>query len=268
MSEVYAQLPLVQSQSTKRCTRCRQEKPLDAFSPNRISKDGRTSHCKACCAEKKQVWRDANPKLSRQQALRHYHLFHKKPPKEPLPIPSEKRCNGCDAIKTLSAFPRAAGMRDGRLNKCFVCMNSDRRAQYAANPERVKRNRQRFLEQHPDYDRQKAREHYARCDKEHAARVHRAWIERNPGYRSLSTKKRRAMKKGAPVCDLTPQQWRDLLGYFQNRCAYCGEEKHLCQEHLVPLSRGGSHTVNNIVPACRECNSRKHARPLWVMVQS
>jgi 5-methylcytosine-specific restriction endonuclease McrA len=30
----------------------------------------------------------------------------------------------------------------------------------------------------------------------------------------------------------------------------------------VPLSRGGSHTASNIVPACRSCNSSKGARSL------
>jgi 5-methylcytosine-specific restriction endonuclease McrA len=28
-------------------------------------------------------------------------------------------------------------------------------------------------------------------------------------------------------------------------------------DHLVPLSRGGKASRNNVVPACKECNSRK-----------
>lgn len=28
-------------------------------------------------------------------------------------------------------------------------------------------------------------------------------------------------------------------------------------DHLVPLSRGGKSSRNNVVPACKECNSRK-----------
>jgi 5-methylcytosine-specific restriction endonuclease McrA len=28
-------------------------------------------------------------------------------------------------------------------------------------------------------------------------------------------------------------------------------------DHLVPVARGGKSTPGNVVPACRECNSRK-----------
>lgn len=45
------------------------------------------------------------------------------------------------------------------------------------------------------------------------------------------------------------------------RCAYC--QKHLCEktatrDHVIPLSRGGSNGIANIVLACSTCNSRKH----------
>jgi len=29
-------------------------------------------------------------------------------------------------------------------------------------------------------------------------------------------------------------------------------------DHRIPLSRGGSNFIDNIVPACRPCNLRKH----------
>ncbi len=35
----------------KRCTRCQEEKPLDAFARDRGSPDGRRYRCRACCAE-------------------------------------------------------------------------------------------------------------------------------------------------------------------------------------------------------------------------
>ena len=34
-----------------------------------------------------------------------------------------------------------------------------------------------------------------------------------------------------------------------------GEQLH--QEHFIPLSKGGGYTHNNIIPACRSCNSSK-----------
>ncbi len=39
-------------------------------------------------------------------------------------------------------------------------------------------------------------------------------------------------------------------------CVYCGAQfEHL--DHTVPLSRGGHHSVDNIVPSCRSCNDSK-----------
>ncbi|MGH2534073.1 MAG: HNH endonuclease [Thermomicrobiales bacterium] len=47
-----------------------------------------------------------------------------------------------------------------------------------------------------------------------------------------------------------------------HRCAYCGVDGKLTMDHGVSLSKGGRHTISNIVPACQSCNSRKHTK-LW-----
>ena len=41
-------------------------------------------------------------------------------------------------------------------------------------------------------------------------------------------------------------------------CVYCGFDGELEIEHIVPISRGGSHECSNIVLACRKCNASKH----------
>ncbi len=43
-------------------------------------------------------------------------------------------------------------------------------------------------------------------------------------------------------------------------CWYCGEKvgfKNLTMDHIIPLSRGGRSTKDNLVPCCRRCNTRK-----------
>jgi 5-methylcytosine-specific restriction endonuclease McrA len=60
---------------------------------------------------------------------------------------------------------------------------------------------------------------------------------------------------------LTLYEWRCILEKWQQSCAYCGEYKadfkDLWIEHLQPVSRGGFHRKENIVPACQACNQRK-----------
>lgn len=42
-------------------------------------------------------------------------------------------------------------------------------------------------------------------------------------------------------------------------CQYCGARAESI-DHVVPRSRGGPHTWENVVAACRRCNSRKRDR--------
>jgi 5-methylcytosine-specific restriction endonuclease McrA len=44
-------------------------------------------------------------------------------------------------------------------------------------------------------------------------------------------------------------------------CQYCGvQTRDLTIDHVVPKSRGGSHSWENLVSACRTCNHRKGGR--------
>ena len=43
-------------------------------------------------------------------------------------------------------------------------------------------------------------------------------------------------------------------------CYYCGRRVNpgvLTMDHVVPLTRGGKSTKGNLVPACKDCNSKK-----------
>jgi 5-methylcytosine-specific restriction endonuclease McrA len=42
-----------------------------------------------------------------------------------------------------------------------------------------------------------------------------------------------------------------------NKCQYCGFDRELTLDHLVPRSKGGKSTWNNLVTACNNCNSKK-----------
>lgn len=55
----------------------------------------------------------------------------------------------------------------------------------------------------------------------------------------------------------TAADWKDVLAYFDHKCAYCGKSDKLHQEHFVPAAKGGGYTRNNIIPACPKCNHGK-----------
>lgn len=72
---------------------------------------------------------------------------------------------------------------------------------------------------------------------------------------------RRARKLNAPGSH-TAAEWRVLVDEYDGRCAYCGSAGKMTRDHVVPLSRGGSDDIDNIVPACPTCNSSKGDRTL------
>ena len=45
-------------------------------------------------------------------------------------------------------------------------------------------------------------------------------------------------------------------------CTYCGSDKQLEGDHIVPLSRGGSNAFANLATACRPCNVSKGSKTL------
>ena len=42
-------------------------------------------------------------------------------------------------------------------------------------------------------------------------------------------------------------------------CYYCGSSFPTEADHLIPFSRGGADSLDNLVPACRRCNRDKNA---------
>jgi 5-methylcytosine-specific restriction endonuclease McrA len=57
--------------------------------------------------------------------------------------------------------------------------------------------------------------------------------------------------------DLSAAQWTALTAAWGG-CAYCGEtDQPLQRDCVLALSRGGRYTLDNIVPACRSCNTSK-----------
>lgn len=67
---------------------------------------------------------------------------------------------------------------------------------------------------------------------------------------------RREKEKGRALRKM--QWWQRQIA--KGLCHYCRQPtppKELTMDHIVPLIRGGRSTKGNVVPACKECNSRK-----------
>ncbi len=82
----------------------------------------------------------------------------------------------------------------------------------------------------------------------YAAQVDSAWAER---------KAARKPKLSAPV---SPVMRGRVLQRDADTCQHCGATEDLAIDHIVPESRGGKATLENLQVLCRRCNSSKGNR--------
>ena len=110
---------------------------------------------------------------------------------------------------------------------------------------------------------------YYEANKEQISAKIKAYRKSHPEIGQAASSRRRARLAAAPVNDLTPSQWEAIKQHYNHRCVYCPDNCWRCQrkqhkltiDHIVPISKGGSHTVSNIAPACSTCNKKKNAGP-------
>jgi 5-methylcytosine-specific restriction endonuclease McrA len=62
------------------------------------------------------------------------------------------------------------------------------------------------------------------------------------------------------VWKVPPVNRREVLRRDKHACQYCGSTKQLTLDHVIPRSKGGKHSWDNVVIACEQCNSRKGDR--------
>ena len=68
------------------------------------------------------------------------------------------------------------------------------------------------------------------------------------------------VKRPRPVVKLTR---REVFLRDNFTCQYCGiQTRDLTLDHVMPKSRGGGHSWENLVSACRSCNHRKGGKTL------
>jgi 5-methylcytosine-specific restriction endonuclease McrA len=98
----------------------------------------------------------------------------------------------------------------------------------------------------------------------------RAWtaakIARNPEANRLS-KNAMSQRRRAQSAAFDKADFVGALLTSDGICAYCLRPSNRLEvDHVIPLSRGGSCDVNNLVAACARCNRRKSAKTAleWV----
>jgi 5-methylcytosine-specific restriction endonuclease McrA len=158
-----------------------------------------------------------------------------------------KSCRGCGVVFPLGEFPPDKKSPHLGAARCWDCTRERRRAYYRNDPETAKALVKRRADSMRDQLRQYSREWYE-ANRERAIRdqyVHKA--------------RRRARQANAECGCVTEPALRLMAEMLGSKCVYCGDPfEHW--DHAVPLSRGGLHCLDNLVPACAPCNLRKRTQ--------
>lgn len=97
---------------------------------------------------------------------------------------------------------------------------------------------------------------WQRRNRDRVAARNSRWKRANPATVVAQSNRRRSKTVGS----YTAEEWSAIP--FNDRCSYCGGVGQMQVEHVVPISSGGSNTIENIVPACRSCNGSKGNKSL------
>jgi len=170
-----------------------------------------------------------------------------------------RTCSVCGERLPLTHFSKDARGLRGRRAQCKTCHSAQARGWYADNDERQRlRQRARYLRD-LEVIRQRDRERYER-DKDK-----RIELVVEAGHRRRARLRNAPSDRGITYAALR-RRAGDLCGYCQrlmdfstvNGATFVAERATI--EHVVPLAVGGTHTWDNVILCCWQCNVRKNRR--------
>lgn len=133
-----------------------------------------------------------------------------------------------------------------------------------ANPEKVKLHNATYFARHSEQHQARTRA-YILAHPEKRKRISRTYRANHPDVARRGYCKYRALKQGASIGDTALiSEWEKL--WRQKRSVICYWCKgrfpgNVChQDHIVPLSKGGAHVIENLCIACPKCNLSKQAK--------
>lgn len=247
------------------CLDCLQDKAETEF--YRHTRTGLQDVCKPCTVESNRLRRTDVVAFAERKRLR-------KERRRTVVVPDHKACCRCSNDHPLDAFRVRAKGLFGRSSWCKDCERTYE-VERLAGPERERLlgRRRELWAKTPRTAEQKstaasrARAWYA-DNKPQRKLTLRQWVEANREAVNIIQARRRA-KKAAVLNTLTKAEWEETLTLFNGCCAYCLQPcERPAMDHMDPIAKGGPHTQENVVPACKPCNSSKKDRPIWAMLNA
>lgn len=229
----------------KTCTKCKELKTLNCFGKHSSAKDGLKSRCKVCANKDTAQRRLDNPEKSRASNKK-YTLANK----EKINAHGrEHYLNNIEKEKERS--------KKYRLNNPEKAKARNKKWQLA-NTEKIAAQRKQRKLANPEKKRAYGKKY--RLDNAAEIKVSKKQYNlANPhkGRQYQSTRRARKLDNGVfKILD------KEMERLYASPCFYCGSNESIQADHVIPIKRGGVHSIGNLVPACASCNGSKSDRLL------
>jgi len=162
-----------------------------------------------------------------------------------------RKCTECGSS---GPFYKDKRVKDGLTSRCKKCLNSKNKQNYKENKQAYKDRAKAWGATNGDKVK-KFKENWRRSNPGYW----NEWRADNPGVGGMDRQGGRGHERAASGGD-NPGGWKALCFGYGYKCAKCGEQVSLTGDHGIPLSKGGSNSIDNIQPLCQPCNSGKKDR--------
>jgi 5-methylcytosine-specific restriction endonuclease McrA len=168
-----------------------------------------------------------------------------------------KHCRICNIEKPITDYNQSNN-KDGHRSECKECQSEIYRTWYLNNAERQRNKTKVWRKENPEKVAEQKKRSYKKNPQAQHIRNKR-WKESNPLKVQEQDLRRRARILNNGTYEVTV---KELSKIKNSICLYCGSNKNITVEHVIPVSRGGTHSIGNLVPACGSCNYSKGAKTI------
>ena len=175
-------------------------------------------------------------------------------------IVTEKKCSRCGEVKPISEFYKRKDRLSGYLSICKPCRLPLAKKWHLLNKEKTTEAFRKYRAEHIDKRHEQSKAWNRTHSKSHSE-SNAKYSASHPEVARQITQNRRAREMAA-VGVIKKEEWIALLEKYDGKCLCCGSKNKIAMDHIVPLIAGGSHTIGNVQPLCRSCNSRKGVKTI------
>jgi len=216
------------------CKVCELDKDIGNFTKHRVSKDGKVGTCINCIAEL---------------------------------MPDTRKCIKCNETKSMTEFGKNARNMFGKNTICIPCYKAKMDKHQEENVEAIKASKKAYRELH--------KVNKAKQDKEYREANREAIAHRKKMY-SASDSGKKVKERGRLKRELLIRETRDgsinsvslreLYEEQNGNCYLCGcdltqlKKRNVHMDHIIPLTKGGKHILENVAWSCASCNLSKGSK--------